>query len=59
LALKLQYIDIFSANLVHLCNNVSPISPPKFYFHKPAIVEELTTNLRGSLFIGTPCINSQ
>jgi len=40
-----------------LCNNVSLIALPKFYFEKPAIVEILIKNLWGSLFIGTACIS--
>jgi len=40
-----------------MCNNVSLIALPKFYFEKPAIVEILIKNLWGSLFIGTACIS--
>jgi len=45
---------IFSANLVHLCNNVSLITPPKFSFQKPAIVEIWITNLGGHFLLGHP-----
>jgi len=51
LTLKLQ-IKMFSANLIFLCNHVSLIAQSKFYFQKPAIVEILTTNLRGYFLLG-------
>jgi len=55
LPLKLQIKTYVLQTWYILCNNVSLITQPKLYFHKPAIVEMLTTNLSGSLFIGTPC----
>jgi len=48
--LKLQF-KIFSANLVHLCNKVSLITFPKFYFEMLAVVEILMINIRGQFLL--------
>jgi len=46
--------DIFSANLVHLCNNVSLIALPNFYLQMWAIVEILIQILGGYFLLGQP-----
>jgi len=44
--------DRFSENSIQLCNTLSLITLSKFYFQKPAIVEILAINIKGS-FHGT------
>ena len=39
---------------MYLCNSVSLIAPPKFYFQKPTVVEILITNLMGHFLFGHP-----